>query len=91
MRKIKYKKGKKVVPAFLEYTGSHKNVVTEMQLFVYDSEKLTECADHKCQNLLSIIDFSKVNWLNIHGLNEILVIKEVGDFLKVDNLCWAIF
>ncbi|MFM9988063.1 magnesium/cobalt transporter CorA [Flavobacterium sp.] len=85
MRKIKYKKGKKVVPTFLEYTGRHKNVATEMQLFVYDSENLTECADHKCQDLLSIIDFNKVNWLNIHGLNEISVIKEVGDFLKVDN------
>ena len=85
MRKIKYKKGKKVVPTFLEYTGSHKKVATEMQLFVYDSENLAECTDHKCQDLLSIIDFNKVNWLNIHGLNEISVIKEVGDFLKVDN------
>jgi magnesium transporter len=85
VRKIKYKKGKKVVPTFLEYTGSHKNIATEMQLFVYDSENLTECADHKCKDLLSIIDLNKVNWLNIHGLNEISVIKEVGDFLKVDN------
>ena len=85
MRKIKYKKGKKVVPTFLEYTGRHKNIATEMQLFVYDSENLTECADHKCQDLLSIVDLTKVNWLNIHGLNEIAVIKEVGDFLKVDN------
>ncbi|WP_395058028.1 magnesium/cobalt transporter CorA [Flavobacterium sp.] len=85
MRKIKYKKGKKVVPTFLEYTGRHKDITTEMQLFVYDNENLTECADHKCKDLLSIIDLNKVNWLNIHGLNEISVIKEVGDFLKVDN------
>ena len=85
MRKIKYKKGKKVVPTFLEYTGHHKNIPTEMQLFVYDSEYLIECADHKCQDLLSIIDFNRVNWLNIHGLNEISTIKEIGNFLKVDN------
>ncbi|WP_394759090.1 magnesium/cobalt transporter CorA [Flavobacterium sp.] len=85
MRKIKYKKGKKVVPTFFEYTGSHKNIATEMQLFVYDNENLTECADHKCKDLLSIIDLNKVNWLNIHGLNDIAIIKQVGDFLKVDN------
>ena len=27
----------------------------------------------------------KVNWVNIHGLNDTNVIKEVGDFLQVDN------
>ena len=85
MRKIKYKKGRKVQPTYLEYTGSHKNVPTEMQLFVYDSTDLTECADHKCQELLSIVDYLKVNWLNIHGLNDIAIIKQVGDFLQVDN------
>ena len=85
MRKIKYKKGKKVIPTFLEYTGNHKNIATQMQLFVYDSQNLIECADHKCQDLLPAIDFNKVNWLNLHGLNDISIIKEVGDFLRVDN------
>ncbi|WP_300570386.1 magnesium/cobalt transporter CorA [Flavobacterium sp.] len=85
MRKIKYKKGKKVVPTFLEYTGNHKEVKTEMQLFVYDDDNLTECSDDYCQELLSNIDYTKVNWLNVHGLNETLIIKEIGDYLKVDN------
>lgn len=85
MRKIKYKKGKKVVPTFLEYTGVHKNIPTEMQLFIYDDKDLTECADNTCQELVSNVDYTKVNWLNIHGLNDTLVIKELGDYLKVDN------
>lgn len=85
MRKIKYKKGKKVKPTYLEYTGHHKNVATTMQLFVYDTENLTECEDSKCQELLSIIDYTKVNWLNIHGLNNAAIIKEIGVFLKVDD------
>jgi magnesium transporter len=85
VRKIKYKDGRKVIPSFLDYTGIHKDVKTEMQLFVYNNEEITECADHKCLDLMSIVDLNKVNWLNIHGLNDVVVIKEIGNFLKVDN------
>jgi magnesium transporter len=85
VRKIKYKKGRKVIPTSLEYTGIHKDVNTEMQLFVYNNEDLTECADAKCQDLLSFVDLTKVNWLNIHGLNNLEVIKDVGAFLNVDH------
>jgi magnesium transporter len=85
VRKIKYKKGRKVVPSFLEYTGIYNEVVTEMQLFIYNNEEVTECADSKSRDLLSFVDLNKVNWLNIHGLNDLYVIKHVGDFLAVDN------
>jgi len=85
VRKIKYKKGRKVQPTYLEFTGRHKDVTTEMQLFVYDDDDLTECADKRCEKLLSIVDFTRVNWLNVHGLNDLAVIQEIGDFLSVDN------
>lgn len=85
MRKIKYKKGRKVIPTFLEYTGIHKDVKTEMQLFIYNNEEITECADSKCENLLSFVDSTKVNWLNIHGLNDLEAIIDVGEFLSVDH------
>lgn len=85
MRKIKYKKGRKVQPTFLDYTGVHKQVKTEMQLYVYNNEDLLECADYKCNDLLVNVDYTKVNWLNIHGLNDINLIKEVGGFLNVDQ------
>jgi magnesium transporter len=39
MRKIKYKKGKKMQPYSLEYTGVHKSKESE-QLFVYDDLNL---------------------------------------------------
>ena len=45
MRKIKYKKGKKVQPSFFEYTGKHKDIKTELQLFVYDTNDLVEFND----------------------------------------------
>lgn len=85
MRKIKYKKGRKVQPTFLEYTGHHKDVKTEMQLFVYDNDELTECENLKCRDMLDSIDYTKINWLNIHGLNDMQVIQEIGDFFEVDN------
>ncbi|MGH2665972.1 magnesium/cobalt transporter CorA [Flavobacterium sp.] len=85
MRKIRYKKGKKVTPSFLEYTGIHKDVQTQMQLFVYDTDELTECSDTSFDQLEDSINLSKINWLNIHGLNNISLVKQVGDFLQADN------
>ena len=31
------------------------------------------------------IDLEKVNWLNVHGLNDIDTIKAIGAFLEIDN------
>ena len=85
MRKIKYKKGRKVQPTILEYTGSHKSIKTEMQLFVYDANDLTEFKEFKVSQFDKCFDASKVNWLNIHGLNEVEIIKSIGNYLNVDN------
>lgn len=72
-------------PTFLDYTGIHKNTKTEMQLFVYDTNDLTEFNEFTTVQLGKCMATDKVNWLNIHGLNDTNVIKEVGDFLQVDN------
>lgn len=84
VRKIKYKKGKKVQPSILEYTGNHKGVKTEMQLFVYDTQNLEEFNHFKTQDLNGCTNFNKINWLNIHGLNDIPVIQSIGEHFKVD-------
>lgn len=85
MRKIRYKKGRKVQPSILEYTGVHKKLQTEMQLFVYDDIDLTEYPDFKINEFPETLDLNKINWLNIHGLNDIELIKSIGTFLDVDN------
>lgn len=85
MRKIKYKKGRKVKPTILEYTGIHKKVKSEMQLFVYDDNDLTEFNELSTLELQKWFDSLKINWLNIHGLNDIDVIKSIGTYLNVDN------
>ena len=85
MRKIKYKKGRKVKPTILEYTGIHKQVKSEMQLFVYDTDDLTEYAEFDVAQLHQCLESSKVNWLNVHGLNDIELIKSIGNYLDVDQ------
>lgn len=85
MRKIKYKQGRKVQPSILEYTGKHKDTVTEMQLFVYDTNDLTEYNEFKVAQCEKYFDYTKINWLNVHGLNDTDVIKTIGDCLEVDN------
>jgi magnesium transporter len=58
MRKIKYKKGKKMQPYSLEYTGVHKSKESELQLFVYDDLNLIEY-DFKVSDLDKYIGFIK--------------------------------
>lgn len=85
MRKIKYKKGRKVQPSFFDYTGIHKQIETEIQLFVYDTHDLTEYKEIHVSELEKCIDLTKVNWLNVHGLNDVEIIKSIGEYLIVDN------
>lgn len=85
MRKIKYKKGRKVHPSTLEYTGSHKNTLTEIQLFVYNADDVIEIQQLHVDEIQDAIDTSKVNWLNIHGLNEPEIIVQIGEKFEADN------
>jgi magnesium transporter len=89
MRKIKYKKGRKLQPNNLEYTGIHKHNETEMQLFVFDDLMLTEYKDFKVADFDKYIDLQKNNWLNLHGLNNIEHIKSIGNYFKIDNFILA--
>ncbi len=85
MRKIKFKNSIKVQPTFFEYTGLHKDTKTELQLFVYNDIDLLEFKNIKIIDVKQNIDFAKNNWLNVHGLNDIEIIKSIGGFLGLDN------
>ncbi|WPO77561.1 magnesium/cobalt transporter CorA [Flavobacterium sp. KACC 22761] len=89
MRKIKYKKGRKLQHTSLEYTGSHKDFKTEMQLFVYNDADVIEYEKFTVSALNSCFDFTKNNWLNIHGLNDIDLIKTIGEHFKLDDFLLA--
>ncbi|MFV8342624.1 magnesium/cobalt transporter CorA [Flavobacterium sp. XS2P39] len=89
MRKIKYKKGRKLQPYSLEYTGIHKSKESEMQLFVYDDLSLTEYEDFKVSDLDKYIDKQKTNWINVHGLNNVEWLKSIGAYFTIDNFMLA--
>lgn len=89
MRKIKYKKGRKLQPNNLEYTGIHKNKESEIQLFVYDDLSLKEYEDFNVSELEKSIDHKKTSWLNIHGLNNIELLKSVSAYFKIDEFMLA--
>lgn len=89
MRKIKYKKGRKLQPYNLEYTGIHKKTDSEIQLFVYDDFNLAEFADFNVSDLKKHIDARKTNWLNIHGLNDLDFLKSISDYFEIDNFMLA--
>jgi magnesium transporter len=89
MRKIKYKKGKRLQPYTLEYTGSHKIKEVEMQLFVFDDCTVNEYENGTIANLGKHIDLTKINWLNIHGLTDINLLKEIANHFDIDDFMLA--
>ena len=60
-----------------------------MQLFVYDDAKVFEYADFNVSDLEKCIDVQKTNWLNIHGLNDIGLLKIISGHFKIDNFMLA--
>jgi len=85
VRKLLYKKGRKVIPTLIEYTGKHENATPEMQLFVYNSEELSEFEDIKLSQLDKHLDYTQNNWINLHGLSDVALIKEIGIKFKIDD------
>ncbi|WP_278035506.1 magnesium/cobalt transporter CorA [Flavobacterium nitratireducens] len=85
MRKIKYKKARKVQPYQLIYTGKHKNQESKMQLFVYNDLDFTEYQDLRIYDFSECIDTTQTNWLNLHGLSDIKTVEGIGDFFNIDN------
>jgi magnesium transporter len=73
----------------LEYTGIHKKTDSETQLFVYDDSYLSEYDDFNVADLEKSIDVNKINWLNIHGLNDIDLLKSVANYFEIDNFLLA--
>lgn len=89
MRRIKYKKVRKVQPNFFEYTGIHTTDAVEMQLFVYDDLGYEEykkvSLDRVKKEISDPLQTDDVKWLNVHGLHDVELIKNVGDLLGIDN------
>jgi magnesium transporter len=87
VKRLKYKKGRKVQPNYYEYTGQHSEFPVEMQLFVYNSESYTETTNLNLSEveLDELLKSTDVKWLNIHGLHDVELIKAVVDKLGIES------
>jgi magnesium transporter len=89
MRRIKYKKGRRLQQFNLEYTGIHKQTNSEMQLFVYNEHDISEFQQLNFVELEKYVDLQKTNWINVHGLNDLDLIKSIGTHFKIGDYMLA--
>jgi magnesium transporter len=89
LKKVKYKKVRKVQPNHFEYTGTHDSDPVEMQLFVYNDAGYEEYKKVSLDRIeREIKDESQqedVKWLNMHGLHDEELVKKVGELVQIDS------
>lgn len=90
MKKIKYRKVRKVQPNYLEYTGEHKTERVDMQLFVFNEEGYEEYRNVSLERVVkeckSELQAKDVKWLNVHGLHNVELIRQIGEQFEVEPL-----
>lgn len=86
MRRLKYKKGRRVQPSPLEYTGIYTDKNTEMQLFVYNENEVDEFQNISIDEILNNKSSLNNNWLNIHGLKNVELIRDLSESLNINSI-----
>lgn len=88
MKRVSYKKVRKIQPNYFEYTGVHTTDPVEMQLFVYNEKGFEEykkvSLDRVAKELQDELQNNDVKWLNIHGLHNIDLIKKTGELIGLE-------
>jgi magnesium transporter len=88
LKRVSYKKVRKIQPNYFEYTGVHTTDPVEMQLFVYNEEGFEEY--HKAslerieKELQDPLQQNDVKWLNVHGLHNVELIKNTAELLGLE-------
>lgn len=88
MKRVSYKKVRKIQPNYFEYTGVHTTDPVEMQLFVYNEEGFEEY--HKVslerieKEMQDPLQKNDVKWLNVHGLHDVNLIQKTSEFLNLE-------
>jgi len=87
VRRIKFKKSRTVQQ--FEYTGIHRTDPVAMQLFVYNDDGYEEYQNvHTDKVFKEIFDQNQkmdVLWLNIHGLHNTELIRQIGQLLHIND------
>jgi magnesium transporter len=79
---------RKVSPGELLHIGKKKQSEIAMQLFSYNSESLSERESLEIHEVkgIELNDSGMVHWLNLYGLHDIDVLKEIGVTFSIDNM-----
>jgi magnesium transporter len=86
MKKIKYNKVRKVHVTTQSYSGAHTQIPSDLQLFVYDENDVLEIkAGNNHEEVITHLNYQKNNWINLHGLNDLELIKEIGTHFNLEN------
>ncbi len=80
------KKAKGAAPGSLIFMGKQKMDNSHIRLFQYDANSSSEYEYSDLATALNDIDENKVNWLNIDGLQNTLLIKEIGHHFELSPL-----
>lgn len=90
MKRIEYSKVRKVQPNNFEYNGEYKEDAVQMQLFVFNEEGYEEYKNVNLERVVKECSDPKqehdIKWLNVHGLNDVELIKRIGELVKVEPL-----
>ena len=89
MRRVKHKKVNLTRKNRGLYTGKHNNEPVKMQLFIYDESSFLEYEDIAISQAKDEIDKASkkdvVVWLNIHGLSDVDLIRQIGNMVEIDD------
>uniref|UniRef100_UPI00404ACFA7 magnesium/cobalt transporter CorA n=1 Tax=Flavobacterium sp. TaxID=239 RepID=UPI00404ACFA7 len=62
------------------------NNASTMQLFVYNEENVVEFQKISVAEFVKNRNLNQCNWLNIHGLSDVLLIKDLADKLNLNTI-----
>lgn len=90
MKRIEYRKVRRVQPNYFEYTGDHRTEPVSMQLFVFNEEGYEEYKNVSLERVVKECRDERqsgdVKWLNIHGLHDVELIKNIGELLAIEPM-----
>ncbi|MDX5584293.1 MAG: hypothetical protein QNK20_05100, partial [Aureibaculum sp.] len=79
-------KAKGAVPGSLIFMGKQKMESTKIRLFQYSENEISENEFDSIDKALETFDDKQINWLNIDGIHNTEVIKEIGKQLNISPL-----
>jgi magnesium transporter len=77
-------KGK--APGSLIFTGVRKMEQTRIRLFSYDEDAIRENTFEHLADALNHLQDGGVNWLNIDGMHDVELLKQIGQHFGLSNL-----